>query len=99
MRISIRPRRSSCPEKGVVMSRTKLALTMAGAAVAAAVAGWALGVMFPPASGKESWRRIAWRTDGQWRSAARASRRLFKRAATCAREELESRKTHVMGAV
>jgi gas vesicle protein len=81
------------------MARTKLALTVAGAAVAAAVAGWALGVLFPPASGREFRRRGAWRTDRQWRSAARASTRLLKRAAARAREELENRTKRVMGAV
>jgi hypothetical protein len=77
------------------MSRTKLALTVAGAAVAATLAGWALGVLFPSASGKESRRRVAWRTDAQWRSAARASTRLLKRAVARARKELEDRKTRI----
>jgi gas vesicle protein len=81
------------------MSRTKLTLTMAGAAVAAVVGGWALGVLFPPVSGKELRRRMAWRTDRQWRSAARASRRLLKRAAAGARRELEHQRKRVMGAV
>lgn len=80
------------------MSRTKLALTVAGAAVAAAVGGWALGVLFPPASGREFRRRIAWRTDGQWRSVARASGRFLARAAARAGKELENRKKRVMGA-
>jgi len=83
----------------VSMSRTRLALTMAGAAVAVALAGWALGVLFPPASGREFGRRAAWRTDAQWRSVARASTRLLKRAAARTREELENRKKHVTGAV
>jgi gas vesicle protein len=77
------------------MSRTKLALTVAGAVVAAAAAGWALGVLFPPASGRECRRGIAWRTDGQWRSAARASGRLLERAVARARKELEDRKTRI----
>jgi gas vesicle protein len=77
------------------MSRTKLALTVAGAALAAAAAGWALGVLFPPASGREFRHRIAWRTDRQWRSAARASGRLLERAFARARKELKDRKTRV----
>ena len=81
------------------MSRTKLTLTMVGAAVAAAMAGWALGVLFPPASGREFRRRAAWRTDRQWRSAARASTRLLMRTAARAREELDKRKEQVRGAV
>ena len=81
------------------MSRTKLTLTMAGAAVAAAVGGWALGVLFPPVSEGEFRRRVAWRTDRQWRSAARASSRLLKRAVAGAGRELENRRKRVMGAV
>jgi hypothetical protein len=77
------------------MSRTKLALTVAGAAVAAVAAGWALGILFPSASGKELRPRIAWRTDRQWRSAARASGRLLERAVARAWKELEARKTRI----
>jgi hypothetical protein len=77
------------------MSPTKLALTVAGAAVAAGVGGWALGVLFPPVSGRESRRRMAWHTDRQWRSAARASGRVLERAVARARKELEDRKTRI----
>lgn len=80
------------------MSRMKLALTIAGGTIAAGAAGCALGVMFAPASGQETRRRLAWQTEEQWRSVARASGRLLERAATRAREELDTRMTHVMGA-
>lgn len=73
------------------MSRIKSALIIAGVTVAAGAAGGALGVMFAPASGTETRRRLAWRTE-QWRSVARASERLLARAAAFAREELENRK-------
>lgn len=73
------------------MLRTELALL-----VAAAVAGWALGAMFPPATCKEFGRRIAWRTDRQWRAAGRASRRPIERAAARAWKELEDRKTRIV---
>ena len=73
------------------MFRTKLALL-----VAAAAAGWALGAMFPPATCKELGRRIAWRTDRQWRAAARASRRSIERATARAWKELEDRKTRIV---
>jgi hypothetical protein len=69
---------------------TKLALLLM-----AAVAGWALGAMFPPATCKEVGRRIAWRTDRQCRAAARASRRPIERAAARAWKELEDRKTRI----
>ncbi len=72
------------------MLRTKLALL-----VAAAMAGWALGAMFPPATCREVGRRIAWRTDRQWRAAARASHRPIERAAARAWKELEDRKTRI----
>jgi len=81
------------------MSRTKLALTAAGAAVAAAVGGWALGVLFPRTSAPTFRHRTAWRTDRQWRSAARASTRLLKRTAARAAAELQHRKKQMMGAV
>ena len=81
------------------MSRTKLALTMASVAAAAAAAGWAVGVIFAPASGKETRRRLAWRTEEQWRSVGRASGRLVERAIACAREELEGRKGQVAAKV
>lgn len=81
------------------MSRTKLALTVAGVAVAAGAAGCALGFTLAPASGKELRRRLAWRTEEEWRSVAWASGRVLERAAARAREELENGKKHVMGAV
>lgn len=77
------------------MSRTKLALTVAGVAVAAGAAGCALGLACAPASGKELRRRLAWRTQEEWRSAARASGRLIERAFDRARKELEDRKTRI----
>jgi gas vesicle protein len=73
------------------MSRTKLALTVAGVAVAAGAAGCALGLLCAPASGKKLRRRLAWRTQEEWRSAALARGRLFERAFDRARKELEDR--------
>ena len=78
-------------EGRVVMLRTKLALL-----AMAARAGWALGAMFPPATCRVVGRRIAWRTDRQWRAAARASRRPIERAAARAWKELEDRKTRIV---
>ena len=76
------------------MSRMKLALTLGGVAFAAGAAGCALGVLFAPASGDETRRRLAWRTEEQGRAVAR----LLERAAERAREELENRKKRITGA-
>lgn len=73
------------------MSRTKLTLLMAGAAVAAGAAGCALGVLFAPASGKETRLRLTWRAEEGWRSAKKASERFVERAAALAKEELAKR--------
>jgi gas vesicle protein len=81
------------------MSRTKLALAMAGVAVTAAAAGWAAGLLLAPASGKELRRRLAWRTEEQWRSAASASNRMFERVATRARHELHGRGARIAEAI
>jgi gas vesicle protein len=43
------------------MTRTQITLTAAGAALAGAAIGAAVGVLFAPASGTEVRRRIAWR--------------------------------------
>lgn len=80
------------------MSRINVALAIAGIAVAVGAAGGAIGVLFAPASGKELRRRLAWRTEEQWRFVARSGGRLLERAAARAREELENRKKRVMGA-
>ena len=67
--------------------------------VASALAGWALGAMFPPATCKEFGRRISWRTDRQWRVAAGASRRSIERATARAWKDLEARKTRIVDAI
>jgi gas vesicle protein len=72
-----------------------LALTVAGIAVAAGAAGCALGLTCAPASGKELRRRLASRTQEEWRSAARSSGRLLERAFARAWKELEDRKTRI----
>ena len=75
------------------MSRIKSALIVAGVTVAAGAVGGALGVLFAPASGTETRRRLAWRTEEPWRSVARASERLLARADAFPREEQEERNT------
>ena len=82
------------------MSRMNRTLTMVGAAIAVAAAGWALSAMFPPAS-KKRYRHgvVSWHPDEQWRSAARASRRLLRRAALRASDELKAQTKRVADAV
>lgn len=62
------------------MSRIKVALTIGGVTVAAGLMGWAVGMLYAPASGKELRRRLAWKTEEQCHSIARASERLLARA-------------------
>lgn len=78
------------------MSRTKLAFTVAGIAVAAGAVGCAAGALLAPASGKELRRRLAWWTEEEWRSVAQSSGRLIERAVARAWEELEDRKTRIV---
>lgn len=77
------------------MSRTRFALLIAGTAVAAAAAGGAIGLLSAPASGKELRRRLAWRAEEQFRTAARSSARMIERAAVRARHELQSRAARI----
>jgi gas vesicle protein len=69
------------------MSRKTAVLTMAGVAVVAGAVGCAIGLMFAPASGKKTRRRLAWQAE-ELRSAAVASGRFLEQAAARAKEEL-----------
>ena len=73
------------------MSGTRLAFTVTGASLAAGAAGWGLGMLFAPASGTETRRRLAWRAQHEYRSRGRTCERMFERAATRARHELHAR--------
>ncbi len=77
------------------MSRMRLALTVTGASLAAGAAGYALGLLFAPASGTETRRRLAWRAQHEYRSMGRSCERMFERAATRARHELQARAERV----
>jgi len=79
------------------MSRTKLAMTMAGVTLAAGAAGCALALLYAPASGKELRRRLAWDAEERWRWASRAGNRFIGRAMARAKDELESRSKHFAG--
>ena len=73
------------------MSRTKLAFTVFGASLAAGAAGWALGVLFAPASGEEMRRRLAWRARDEWTPVARSAERMIERVAERAKTEIDVR--------
>jgi len=73
------------------MSRAKVAFIAGCAALAAGAAGWAVGTLCAPASGKEMRRRLEWRAEEQWRTMSAASERMLKRAAARAAAELAHR--------
>jgi gas vesicle protein len=73
----------------------RLALTVTGASLAAGAAGYALGMLFAPASGIETRRRLVWRAEDEYRSIGRTCERMFERAAEHARHELEARAARV----
>ena len=76
--------------KGGVMSRTKLFFTVTGVAMVAGAAGCAAGLLYAPASGTETRRRLSWKA-GEWQSAARAGAKFVERATERARGELRHR--------
>jgi gas vesicle protein len=77
------------------MSRTKFVITLAGVTLVAAAAGWTLGMLSAPASGKELRRRLAWRAEEELKGVSRTGRALLRRAAARAKEELERRQARV----
>jgi gas vesicle protein len=77
------------------MSRTKFVITLAGITLVAAAAGWTLGMLSAPASGKELRRRLAWRADEELKCVSRAGRAFLNRAAARAKEELERRRARI----
>jgi gas vesicle protein len=68
------------------MSRTQRSFLVAGAAVAAGATGWALGILFAPASGKELRKRITWKSKRQFKAFSHDAERFLndvtERAAT-----------------
>jgi gas vesicle protein len=73
------------------MSRTKLVITLAGVTLVAAAAGWTLGMLSAPASGKELRRRLARRAEEELKGISRAGRAFLACGAARAKEELERR--------
>lgn len=75
------------------MSRMRFTFALAGASLAAGAAGCALGLLFAPASGAETRRRLTWGARHQSRSIGRALELMVERAADRAKEEFNKRRT------
>lgn len=73
------------------MTRFKRAVMVAGVSVAAGVAGYAVGVVFAPASGAETRRRWTRRAGDEWSAISRSSERMFERATAYAKREIDAR--------
>ena len=73
------------------MTRFKRAVMIAGASVAFGVAGYALGLVFAPASGAETRRRWTRRAGDEWGAVSRSCERMFERASAYAKREIEAR--------
>lgn len=76
------------------MSRTTFVLALVGGTLAAGAGGWACGLLTAPSSGAELRRRLAWRTEEQWRGASKASRQFLGRVVDRAKAEIEHRRAH-----
>lgn len=74
------------------MSRMRFTFALAGASLAAGVAGCALGLLFAPASGAELRRRLTWGARHQYWSIGRAWELMVDRAAERARDEFKKRR-------
>lgn len=81
------------------MTGMRLALSVTGASLAAGAAGCALGMLFAPASGTETRRRLVWRAEHEYRSMGRTCERMLERAAERARHELQARAGRVFESV
>ena len=77
------------------MSRMRFTFALAGASLAAGAAGCALGLLFAPASGAETRRRLTWGAHDQYKSMGRAWELLVDRAAERAKEEFNKRRSWI----
>lgn len=72
--------------------RTKTAFMIAGTAAAAGAAGWAVGMLFAPTPGKHLRRRLAWRSEKQWKAFAHAGEKFVQEITARAAAEIERAK-------
>ena len=73
------------------MTRVKRALKVAGYSMAVGLAGYALGLVFAPASGEETRRRWKRRAGDEWSAMSRSCERMFDRVSARAKAEIEAR--------
>lgn len=73
------------------MRRVKRAVMVAGLSIAAGAAGYALGLVFAPASGAETRRRWTRHVGDEWSSMSRSAERMFERISASAKREIDER--------
>ena len=73
------------------MTRIKRAAIVAGVSVAAGVAGYAVGLVFAPASGEETRRRWRRRAGDEWSAMSQSCERMFERISASAKREIDER--------
>ena len=78
------------------MSRAKVILGTSAAVMAAGAVGYGLGVLFAPASGAETRRRLVWKAEDKCRSAQKAIEPMVERATTRAKEEFEKQRDRIL---
>ena len=79
------------------MTRLKRALRVAGYSIAASLAGYALGLVFAPASGTETRRRWTRRAGDEWKAMSRSCERMFERVSSDARRQIDARMKQCAG--
>lgn len=75
------------------MSRTQRSFLVAGVAVAAGAAGWGLGMLFAPASGRDLRRRLAWLGEQQVKTFSLTAERLLNDVTVRAASEIARAKS------
>ena len=73
------------------MTGLKRSLRVAGFSMAAGLAGYGLGIVFAPASGTKTRRRWTRRAGDEWNAMSRSCERMFDRASTYAKREIDAR--------
>jgi gas vesicle protein len=72
------------------MSRVKLTVALTGATLVAGTAGYVMGVLFAPASGAETRRRLVRRAEDEWTHLSHSCTAAINRASGPAKEALRA---------